>query len=307
MKKILSGLINLGILLIIIGLVINYKEEILNVYKVYILSANDKLSINNNKYHREYNFNYIKNTNNYSPKNRKEIRDIYYTLINSGQRDFTFFCPTSYKECISVVDEVGNDSTMLSHINNFTHPYNGFKHIETKYDNLGRVTIHIDKSYTDEQINEVDKKIDEVLNKIDKNLSIKEKIKQIHDYIINSTKYDKERSEKNIVKYSSDIAYGPLVEGFALCGGYTDAMELFLERLNIKSYKVSSENHVWNAVNLDGNWYNLDLTWDDPVASDGRNILDYSFFLIDTNKLHSIEKNEHNFDMNVYSELKGND
>ncbi len=93
MKKILSGLINLGILLIIIGLVINYKEEILNVYKVYILSANDKLSINNNKFHREYNFNYIKNTSNYSPKNKKEIRDIYYTLINSGQRDFTFFLP----------------------------------------------------------------------------------------------------------------------------------------------------------------------------------------------------------------------
>ena len=39
-------------------------------------------------------------------------------------------------------------------------------------------------------------------------------------------------------KYKSEIAYGPLFEGYAVCGGYTDLMELFLEKMNIKSYKI---------------------------------------------------------------------
>ena len=44
--------------------------------------------------------------------------------------------------------------------------------------------------------------------------------------------------------YASDIAYGPLFEGYGICGGYTDAMELFLEKMGIESYKISSDQHV---------------------------------------------------------------
>lgn len=99
-----------------------------------------------------------------------------------------------------------------------------------------------------------------------------------HDYIINNSKYDTDRSDLDIVNYKSDIAYGPLLQGYGICGGYTDAMQLFLEKLGVKSYRVSSEKHIWNAVNLNDNWYNLDLTWDDPVVSDGSDALEYNFF-----------------------------
>ena len=50
-------------------------------------------------------------------------------------------------------------------------------------------------------------------------------------------------------------------------------MELFLEKMNVKSYKISGEKHVWNAVEINGVWKHLDLTWDDPVASDGNDYL----------------------------------
>ena len=73
-------------------------------------------------------------------------------------------------------------------------------------------------------------------------------IRKIHNYIINNTKYDSARADSNIIDYDSDIAYGPLLEGYALCGGYTEAMELFLEKLHIKSFRVASEEHIWNAV-----------------------------------------------------------
>ena len=134
-------------------------------------------------------------------------------------------------------------------------------------------------------------------------MSDEEKIKQAHNYIINNSKYDKDRSDNNIVNYKSDTAYGTLLEGYSLCGGYTDAMELFLEDLNIKSYKIASENHVWNAVNLNNTWYHLDLTWDDPITNDGSDILEYNFFLITTPELEEIENEQHNYDKAIYSEL----
>ena len=74
--------------------------------------------------------------------------------------------------------------------------------------------------------------------------------------------------------------------------------------MGIKSYKISSDQHVWNAVYLDGKWVHLDLTWDDPVVSSGENLLEHNFFLIDTSTLLALEQTEHIFDQNIYSELK---
>ena len=81
-------------------------------------------------------------------------------------------------------------------------------------------------------------------------------------------------------------------------------MELFLEEMGIKSYKISSEQHVWNAVYIDGKWLHLDLTWDDPVVSTGDNLLEHNFFLIDTPTLLTLEQTEHIYNQSIYSELK---
>ena len=200
---------------------------------------------------------------------------------------------------------LANNQELLSHINNFVHPYNGFNHIETQYDSLGKISIHVDKSYTKEEINEISKKVDEIANQlINENDSQINNIKKIHDYIINQSIYDSDRSDYNITTYKSDIAYGPLIQGYGICGGYTDAMQLFLEKLNIKNYKISSKQHVWNAVYINNQWLHLDLTWDDPVTSTGENILDHNFFLIDTNTLLTLEQTEHQFNANIYQELK---
>ena len=81
-----------------------------------------------------------------------------------------------------------------------------------------------------------------------------------------------------------------------------DSMKLFLDRLNIPNYKISSENHIWNLVNVDNNWYHLDLTWDDPVTSNGTDVLEYDYFLITTTELEELESDQHNFDIKIYKE-----
>ena len=79
-------------------------------------------------------------------------------------------------------------------------------------------------------------------------------------------------------------------------------MSIYLNTIGIQNYKVTSENHIWNLVNIDGVWYHLDMTWDDPVASDGNQYLIHNFFLISKNELYNLDKVEHNFDTNIYIE-----
>lgn len=302
MKKIIT----FAALLIILGIVFSQKETILDYYNQYKITNYQKsIVLNKNEYYRDYSFNFVQTTDNFIPESKQDLLNIFYTAINSGQNHFTFYCPNNYKECAKEVQQIANNQTLLSHINNFVHPYNGFKHIETEYDSLGKVTITTQKNYTESDITVINDKINNIINEIiTTNASDEEKVKTIHDYIINNSKYDSARSDQNIINYKSDIAYGPLLEGYGICGGYTDAMELFLEKLNIKSYRISSENHVWNAVYLNNNWYHLDLTWDDPVTPNSQDLLQHDFFLINTNRLIELEKQEHTFDQTIYQELK---
>lgn len=295
-----------GLLLILFGVAYLLREELVILYSDHFIKIKKEVKLeNHNSYFRNYKYSFLENTKNFSPHSKQDLINIYYTVINAGKDEFTFYCPDDWSDCLSEVKYLANDQTTLSHINNFVHPYNGFKHIETEYDSVGKITIHVDKIYSKKEIEKLNKEVAKVKAVLEnKNLSQIDQIKIYHDYIINTSKYDSSRSDENIVKYKSDIAYGPLIEKKGLCGGYTDAMALFLEEMNLQNFKVASENHVWNAVQLNNKWYHLDLTWDDPVTPDGKDLLEYNFFLIDTAKLKEIEKEQHIFSENVYQELK---
>ena len=80
-------------------------------------------------------------------------------------------------------------------------------------------------------------------------------------------------------------------------------MAIYLNKLGIKNYKISSEQHIWNYVYLDGRWYHLDLTWDDPVLSSGEEVLSDTYFLITTEELKKLNDSQHNFNTNIYQEI----
>ena len=293
------------ILVILFGFTFAFRRPLYNLYRTYFVKEEKEVTLTaSNDYTRDYNFNYVKRTDDFTPSNYQDLLNIYYTVLNSGEEEFSFYCTDEYSECINDVDSLANNQKVLSTINNFVHPFNSFRHLETSYDDYGKVTLKIEHIYSNNDIKLINAKVEEIEKEIwNSSMSNEDKIKEAHNYIINNSKYDKDRSDNNIVKYKSDTAYGSLLEGYSLCGGYTDAMELFLEDMGIKSYKISSENHVWNAVNLNNAWYHLDLTWDDPITTDGSDILEYNFFLITTSELSELEGEQHNYDKNVYSEL----
>ena len=115
-----------------------------------------------------------------------------------------------------------------------------------------------------------------------------------------NTKYDEESAEKvknNVKEYDfiSHKATGALINGKAICGGYSDAMAVFLNKLNITNYKLTSDMHVWNYVLLNNKWLHLDLTWDDPVTNTKEDMIIYTFFLVTDEELKKLDTNEHNY------------
>lgn len=285
-----------------------YRKDI--IYKYYEYSVNKKYSdMDNiiNDYYIEDNFEYVNNYTDTGIKNKKELVDFLYYTINSGSSYLERYIDkdyTEYNNDISILtsNEGEELKDVISVLNNFVHPYNSSNNIKLSYGGNYKIGITINKAYSDNEIEEINKVVDKVINeKINNNMPSREKIKVIHDYIIDNTEYDKLKYEnKNDTTYKSNTAYGVLIEGYGTCNGYADAMAIFLDKLNIINYKISNDEHIWNLVYLDGKWYHLDLTWDDPISE--KNVNRDTYFLITTETLEKINDGTHEFDKKIYSE-----
>ena len=94
-----------------------------------------------------------------------------------------------------------------------------------------------------------------------------EREEYINNYIIDNCKYDDAAAENDDVQGNENDAYGALVDGKAVCEGYARAFQLLCNKANIDSVLLSgiadSDNHAWNGVKIGGDWYQIDVTWDD--------------------------------------------
>lgn len=107
-----------------------------------------------------------------------------------------------------------------------------------------------------------------------------EKELAIHDYIVSKCEY-------GFDEYAPEYAYrayGVLSQNIAVCNGYAEAMALLLTCVNIDNEIVTGmaggELHAWNQVKIDGKWYQVDATWDDPLPDRG-NFAGHQFFNVD--------------------------
>ena len=261
-----------------------------------------------NEYTKDYDFQFVRNTTNFRPFSYNDILNIYFTVINNGWDRFTFYCPSEYVECINDIKIIANDDTLLSHINNFVHPFNSFQYIQTSYTESGEVTIRITRLYTKEQINRINEFVDEKLAElINDEMTYKEKIKAIHDYIILNTDYDEIKNKEGSSPWASNTAYGVFFQQYGVCSGFSDAMAIFLGRLGLRNFKIASNTHVWNAVFVDNGWYHIDVTWNNPVSPDGRKTLWHKYMLIKTPELMALSPEgdeDHLFDRSIYLEMR---
>ena len=113
----------------------------------------------------------------------------------------------------------------------------------------------------------------------------REKIKAVHDWIVNHTKYDKENYDRGTIPDESYHIEGLMLKGKAVCQGYAETFDYFMYVLGIEHEMVDGRvegrdsGHAWNRVLLDDTWLYVDCTWDDPVNDAGKDVLRYNYFL----------------------------
>jgi Leucine-rich repeat (LRR) protein len=126
---------------------------------------------------------------------------------------------------------------------------------------------------TREEENIVNSQVDRILKEIIKpEMDKHQKTRAIHDFIVANVAYD--------LSYREHSSYSALIKGRAICQGYALLMYKMLQGAGIEvriiSGRAGGEEHAWNLVRLDGNWYHIDATWDDPVPdTPGRILYDY--------------------------------
>ncbi|MCR5716241.1 MAG: hypothetical protein K6G23_05300 [Lachnospiraceae bacterium] len=114
-----------------------------------------------------------------------------------------------------------------------------------------------------------------------------EKLQTVHDWIINNTSYDYDNYLAGSIPWASYGVEGVMLNHTAVCQGYAETFELFCDVLGIECEMVTGRanggGHAWNRVNLDGTWYEVDVTWDDPIYwynGVRQEVLRYTYFLI---------------------------
>jgi hypothetical protein len=126
-----------------------------------------------------------------------------------------------------------------------------------------------------------------------------------HDYIIKLAAYDMSYYNKAIadpnytVKWNSHTAYGILISKKAVCSGYAYAYRLLMKAYGIPCIVVDSYsmNHAWNMIQLNGKWYHVDCTWDDPDSSTSwtkkgsGTLVYYDYFLLNNSEM----RNSHHY------------
>ncbi|WP_215189660.1 transglutaminase domain-containing protein [Exiguobacterium sp. s6] len=143
----------------------------------------------------------------------------------------------------------------------------------------GYVDVELDITYdmTTEQANQIQARVDQVFAEMPVGLNHFEKVKYVNDYVVLNTAY-------NLDSYASPYTpYSILFNGEGVCEGYALTTLLLLEATGVETKYTSGEVetglHAWNLVKIDGEWYHLDKTWNDPVPNQPGKVR-YDYFLV---------------------------
>lgn len=315
-EKIIKGVVIFLAVSILSILIINLDKITDKITSIY-LKRHDIVFPDSDEYFLNRNFEFVQVPESYVPYGYHDLLNIFYAILDHGWTEFTFYCANEYTSCIEDAKAISKDKDLLTHLNNFVHPFHSADNMVTTLHGNGEIHVVVEYLYTEDEITKINRKVDEIYKKqVKSNAPLRAKLLTIHDYIINNSKYDVVRSSSKNSLYHSNIAYGPLFEGFATCNGYTDLMFLFLEKLGVQSLKVAKtplqdkdfDGHVWNALYIENKWLHLDLTWDDPVSTDGKDYLQHNYYLLTTAELKEVDKPkeiiDHQFPTNIYYELK---
>jgi|GEM_PF-4890600 len=162
-------------------------------------------------------------------------------------------------EMQAIANELSQDPE-LYYFSHFSYSY---------YDNstVTRVELRYYEQYGEAERAAFEAAVSAALREVKPGMSELQAAIVFHEYLTQRVAYDSEGLASGNLPDEDFSAYGALVLGKAVCQGYAQAYRLLLGRCGIESRYVASEamDHGWAQIRLSGNWYHVDVTWDDPV------------------------------------------
>lgn len=143
-------------------------------------------------------------------------------------------------------------------------------------------TVSLYYKYDNKEAKEIQAKIDaktnQILSSFPANASTVDKLKVIHDHIALNCDFTK--SGNNVTNI-----YGGLIDGFVQCEGYAKTMGYLCDKAGIDNMLVPGADkdgfsHAWTVVKVNNEWYNMDVTWDDPMNKPDKTYVRYNYFLV---------------------------
>lgn len=144
------------------------------------------------------------------------------------------------------------------------------------------------RSFNDSYTAALTKVVEDFVEDLPKNLSSYQLELRAHDFLCERITYDSKSASSGASSDSHTYsAYGALVSKKCVCEGYSRAMQLLMNRVGVRCTLVRGDDgggHMWNMIEIGGNWYHLDVTWDDPANATQYN---HFYFNVTTEELLS--------------------
>lgn len=217
--------------------------------------------------------------------------DILYHLSNFNT-DFTLTYKGDYTNVKAVIQKAMDE---IRKNNQYIYENISKWQIAIKYrGNSGTLTFQINYLTDKEKEKYVTAEVKRILPQIiQEGASEYEKVKAVHDYIVLNSSY------ASNTKGSQYITYTLLTENQGVCQAYALLMLKMLEELKLNAKYVkgysNNERHAWILVKVDGAWYHVDPTWNDPINNEPDKV-HYNFFMLTDKEIattHNWEKTEY--------------
>lgn len=148
-------------------------------------------------------------------------------------------------------------------------------------------------SVIQEQFNVIDGYVNEIISATD-GMTDLEKALYVHDRLALDFSYDTRvhSSDESVSCQTNFNIYGFFRDNTGVCQAYSGAYKYILSKLGIQSRIVTSYEmgHAWNVVQIDGNWYHVDATWDDPEPDRQGNV-HHEYFLLSDQQMSQTHRN----------------
>ena len=148
------------------------------------------------------------------------------------------------------------------------------------YSNIA-ITNTMTQEETEAYFRKVDEKVSEMKRLVSEDMSEERKALVIHDYFVYEYEYDYENLLNGTLPNDSYRSGGLFLKGTGVCQAYAYGYKYIMNLLGIECHVTASSGmgHAWNIIKIDGSYYHVDCTWDDPVP-DSLGKVYHAYFLV---------------------------